>query len=74
MSSTKLSGLAADAGSGSEDDEAPSRASPSPSSSSARSIAVAIEKTDDGLSAVRFAAENVLKDDVRTMQRERAVS
>ena len=58
MSSTKLTGLSANAGSGSDNDEAPS-------SSSTRSIVVAIEKTDDGLSAVKFAAENVLKGEVR---------
>lgn len=60
MSSTKLTGLSANAGSGSDnDDEA------KPSSSSCRSIVVAIEKTDDGLAAVKFAAENVLKGEVR---------
>lgn len=58
MSSTKLSGLSADAGSGSDNDN---EAQPS---SSTRSVVVAIEKTDDGLSAVKFAAENVLKGEV----------
>lgn len=57
MSSTKLSGLSADAGSGSDHDD---EARPS-----TRSVVVAIEKTDDGLSAVKFAAENVLKGEVR---------
>lgn len=64
MSSTKLTGLSANAGSGSDnDDEAKA------SSSSTRSIVVAIEKTDDGLSAVKFAAENVLKGEVREQAR-----
>ena len=59
MSSTKLTGLSANAGSGSDNDD---EAKTTPS---ARSIVVAIEKTDDGLSAVKFAAENVLKGEVR---------
>jgi nucleotide-binding universal stress UspA family protein len=58
MSSTKLSGLGADAGSGSDDDGG---GGDKPTS---RSIVVAIEKTDDGLSAVKFAAENVLRGEV----------
>lgn len=65
MSSTKLTGLSANAGSGSDNDD---EAKPS-SSSSTRSIVVAIEKTDDGLSAVKFAAENVLKGEVRDQER-----
>ena len=36
-----------------------------------RSVVVAIEKTEDGLSAVKFAAENVLKGEVRQRAKHR---
>ena len=63
MSSARLSGLSANAGSGSDDDDEANR--------STRSVVVAIEKTEDGLSAVKFAAENVLKGEVRQKAKHR---
>jgi hypothetical protein len=63
MSSARLSGLSANAGSGSDDDDEANR--------STRSVVVAIEKTEDGLSAVKFAAENVLKGEVRQKEKHR---
>ena len=63
MSSAKLSGLSAHAGSGSDDDNEEEKRASSPGKR--RSVVVAIEKTEDGLAAVRFAAENVLKGEVR---------